>query len=103
MTKGKIAAQCCHAALACYKSAQKIAPERLSSWEHKGQAKVALKCESKQQLLSLYSKAKEQGLVTEYIMDAGRTQIEAGSITVLGIGPGSIESINKVTGQLQLL
>ena len=40
MTKGKAAAQCAHAALACYKKALKSAPEVLAAWEKTGQAKV---------------------------------------------------------------
>ncbi len=43
------------------------------------------------------------GLVAEVIADAGRTQIEAGSRTVLGIGPGPKSIIDKVTGGLKLL
>lgn len=36
----------------------------------------------------LRRQAKRKGLTTCLIRDAGRTQIEAGSKTVLGIGPG---------------
>lgn len=43
------------------------------------------------------------GLVAEVIQDAGRTQIEAGSLTVLGIGPAPASVINQVTGHLKLL
>lgn len=34
---------------------------------------------------------------------SGRTQIEAGSRTVLGIGPAPVSAINEVTGKLRLL
>ncbi len=40
MQKGKAAAQCAHAALACYKKALKSHPDALASWERTGQAKV---------------------------------------------------------------
>jgi PTH2 family peptidyl-tRNA hydrolase len=36
----------------------------------------------------MQKKARELGLVACSIKDAGRTQIEAGSRTVLAIGPG---------------
>ncbi|KAG1436804.1 hypothetical protein G6F56_013403 [Rhizopus delemar] len=50
MTKGKMAAQCGHATLACYKAAKKDHPEVLKAWEHCGQAKVALKCDGEEKL-----------------------------------------------------
>jgi peptidyl-tRNA hydrolase, PTH2 family len=43
------------------------------------------------------------GLTAEYIQDAGRTQIEAGSMTVLGVGPAPKSLVDKVTGGLKLL
>ena len=43
MGKGKIAAQACHACLACYKKADK---DRLRKWEATGQKKVVLKIPS---------------------------------------------------------
>jgi len=51
----------------------------------------------------LQATAISMGLVAEVIADAGRTQIEAGSHTVLGIGPGPISVINGITGHLKLL
>ena len=40
MGKGKIAAQCCHAAVACYKRASKQCPKALRAWETTGCAKI---------------------------------------------------------------
>jgi len=37
------------------------------------------------------------------IQDAGRTQVAPGSRTVLGVGPGPNELIDKVTGHLKLM
>lgn len=42
MGKGKIAAQCAHAAVAAYKAATKY-PEFLYAWEKCGQAKITVK------------------------------------------------------------
>ncbi|KAJ1959973.1 hypothetical protein GGI12_004056 [Dipsacomyces acuminosporus] len=102
MTKGKIAAQCSHATLGCYKRALRYAPGMLKAWEYTGQAKVTLKCSSEEELLALQKKAQELGLVAQSICDAGRTQIAAGSRTVLGIGPGPISLIDQVSGHLKL-
>ena len=38
-----------------------------------------------------------------YIRDAGRTQIAAGTRTVLGIGPAPVPLIDAVTGDLKLM
>lgn len=42
MGKGKVAAQCSHAAVAAYKAARKH-PKILKAWEESGQAKITLK------------------------------------------------------------
>lgn len=41
-------------------------------------------------------------LVAVSIFDAGRTQIAAGSRTVLAIGPALCSDIDKLTGHLKL-
>ena len=46
--------------------------------------------------------AEESGISTSVIMDAGRTQIAAGSRTVLALGPAPIAKIDAVAGHLKL-
>ncbi|KAH6917605.1 peptidyl-tRNA hydrolase 2 [Coprinopsis sp. MPI-PUGE-AT-0042] len=103
MTSGKIAAQCGHATLAAYKALLRSNPSLLKHWERTGQAKIALKASSEDQLLELEAIAKSLNLCARSIVDAGRTQIAAGSRTVLAIGPAPIPVINQVTGHLRLL
>ncbi|KAK0386932.1 hypothetical protein NLU13_5245 [Sarocladium strictum] len=109
MTKGKIAAQCSHATLACYKSISRAAstsPQAaalLRRWESLGQAKIAVQVKSQEEILDLRKQAKALGVTAEVIQDAGRTQIEAGSMTVLGVGPAPKSLVDKVTGGLKLL
>ncbi|KAJ1989938.1 hypothetical protein EDC05_004372 [Coemansia umbellata] len=102
MTKGKIAAQCAHATLGCYKRAIRQKPQVLKMWEATGQSKVTLKCASEEEMLELQQRARSLGLVSESICDAGRTQIAAGSRTVLGIGPGPASVVDQVSGHLKL-
>jgi PTH2 family peptidyl-tRNA hydrolase len=52
--------------------------------------------------LDLKKVATQRGLVNSIIADAGRTQIAAGSRTVLGIGPGPARIIDEVSGHLKL-
>ncbi|KAL5364843.1 peptidyl-tRNA hydrolase PTH2-domain-containing protein [Aspergillus floccosus] len=104
MTKGKIAAQCSHATLACYKYLTTYTPNSpiLRRWESQGQAKIALQTKSEEELQLLQAQAISLGLCARVIQDAGRTQIASGSRTVLGIlGPKSV--VDSVTGHLKLL
>lgn len=102
---GKIAAQCSHATLACYKYFLSHAPKSplLKRWEQLGQAKIALQVPSEEEMQMLQAQAISLGLCSQVIHDAGRTQIASGSATVLGVGPGPKSVIDKVTGHLKLL
>ncbi|XP_062967054.1 peptidyl-tRNA hydrolase 2, mitochondrial [Cynocephalus volans] len=102
MGKGKVAAQCAHAAVSAYKQIQRRNPEVLKQWEYCGQPKVVVKAPDEETLVELLTHAKMLGLTVSLIQDAGRTQIAPGSRTVLGIGPGPADVIDKVTGHLKL-
>ncbi|KAG5719302.1 hypothetical protein E4T56_gene13278 [Termitomyces sp. T112] len=103
LTPGKIAAQCGHATLACYKALIKVNPQLVRHWERTGQAKIALKGTSEEQLLELEAIAKSLNLCARSIQDQGLTQVEEGTRTVLGIGPAPVNMIDEVTGKLRLL
>ncbi|TDL28829.1 PTH2-domain-containing protein [Rickenella mellea] len=103
MSSGKISAQCSHATLACYKALVAKNPQLVRHWERTGQAKIALRVNSENELLELEAMAKIHNLCARSIQDAGRTQVTEGSLTVLGIGPAPVKLINEVTGHLKLL
>ncbi len=101
---GKIAAQCSHATLACYKYLLNhvTSAPLLKRWERGGQPKIALQVKSEEELETLQAQAMSLGMCARIIHDAGRTQIAAGSATVLGVlGPKSV--VDQVTGHLKLL
>ena len=100
MGKGKIAAQSCHACLGAYKKANK---KDIKKWELSGGKKVVLKISSEEELLELHTLVKQTDLPCSLITDAGHTQIEPGSRTCMGIGPGDDEEIDRLTGHLKLL
>jgi peptidyl-tRNA hydrolase len=52
---------------------------------------------------ALAAAAAQRGLMSYIVRDAGRTQIAAGSQTVLAIGPGVKSEVDGVTGHLPLL
>jgi len=103
MGKGKVAAQCAHAAVGAYKQLQLKNEELLRYWEYNGQPKVVVKCQDEMELIALQHHAKSLGVISTIIQDAGRTQIAPGSRTVLSIGPAKEDLVNKVTGHLKLL
>ena len=68
-----------------------------------GVAKIALKASDDNVILDIQKKAMAAGLVCYLVHDAGHTQIPAGSMTVLAIGPAPYELCDSITGQLKLL
>ncbi|XP_042059918.1 peptidyl-tRNA hydrolase 2, mitochondrial-like isoform X3 [Salvia splendens] len=77
MGSGKIASQCAHAATGMY-----------ADLVQRNKIKDA---------------AETIGLPTFTVADAGRTQVSAGSKTVLAVGPGNKSAVDSVTGKLRLL
>mmetsp|Transcript_9170 Transcript_9170/g.18283 ORF Transcript_9170/g.18283 Transcript_9170/m.18283 type:complete len:170 (+) Transcript_9170:193-702(+) len=103
MGKGKIAAQCGHAVLGAYKRGLQCAPSAVKVWEQIGQAKICLQCPTEEEMYQIEKKAKSKGLITNLVQDAGRTQIAAGSRTVLAIGPAPEVEFRGLTDHLKLL
>uniref|UniRef100_A0A034V536 peptidyl-tRNA hydrolase n=1 Tax=Bactrocera dorsalis TaxID=27457 RepID=A0A034V536_BACDO len=103
MGKGKIGAQCGHGAVGAYQKAIQRNPRLVRAWENTGCAKIALRVESEAEMMAIKRAADAHNLTTCLIRDAGRTQIEPNSKTVLAIGPATVEDIDKVTGHLKLL
>ncbi len=100
---GKLAVQVSHAAVECTLRSQKLKNPYLKEWLREGQKKVVVRVSSLRDLYELEFKAKQLGLVTAMIRDAGLTEVAPGTVTCLGIGPGPEEIINKVTGNVPLL
>lgn len=108
MQKGKVAAQCCHAALSCFRligcdpNRNSYNPDMVQRWLRHGQAKITLKCPDEETMDELFAKAISLGVNASVIHDAGRTQIAAGSATVLGLGPAPKSVLDQITGELKL-
>ncbi|KAF9647488.1 peptidyl-tRNA hydrolase II, partial [Thelephora ganbajun] len=100
-TNGKIAAH--HATIACYRALERRNAKLLRHWERTGQAKIALKGTSENQLLELEAIAKRLNLCARLVRDPGLTEVAEDTATVLGIGPAPVALVNEVTGKLRLL
>ena len=97
---GKLAAQVAHAAVAALLHAT---PEAQRAWFGVGMPKVVLRAEGAEALQALAEAAGAAGLPAHLIRDAGRTVVEAGTLTCLGVGPAPAAAIDAVTGSLKLL
>ncbi|XP_069822953.1 probable peptidyl-tRNA hydrolase 2 [Dendropsophus ebraccatus] len=104
MGVGKIAAQVGHGAVGLYQLLIKDpkTKEMVDKWDEYGAKKIVLQGSSTAHLMELQALALSMDLPTYLVQDAGRTQIAAGSHTVLAI-MGEEEMVNKVTGKLKLL
>jgi len=100
LPKGKLSAQVAHASVdTALKSDKKI----VDLWKKEGAKKVVLKVKDEKELFKYKEMAEDIGLKTSLITDAGRTVLEPGTITCLGIGPDLEEKIDKVSGKLKML
>jgi len=115
MRRGKEIAQGAHASMAWLR--QRVMPhltpagvadqvrftEAERVWLEGSLRKVTVKVGSEQELLAVYAKALEAGLVVQMITDRGLT--EFGGIptrTCLAVGPDYDDLVDPVTGDLEL-
>ena len=75
----------------------------VEAWRKEGMPKIVVKVKDLKELLALNQQAKDDGLVTAVITDAGKTTVEPGTTTCLGIGPDTEEKVDAVIRHLKLL
>ena len=72
-------------------------------WILRGMAKVCVRAESEEMLLSCHKKAQESGLKSQLIRDSGKTEFAGEpTYTACAIGPDRSDLIDEVTGDLKL-
>lgn len=114
MTSGKIAAQCSHATLGVYRklihqhkhNKSDISTRNigwLKHWDVSGCAKIALKVKTITDMNDIKDKVRKAQIPYHTVIDAGKTQIAANSVTVLAVGPAPESIVNQFTGHLKLL
>ena len=117
MSPGKVASQCVHAALGCVRLCHAASSESDGGggggtgmdhstvarlWESTGEKVVCLRCDALPEMQRCLDAARALGVPAHAVRDAGRTEIEPGSITCLAIGPDAAARIDGVTGKLRL-
>jgi peptidyl-tRNA hydrolase len=96
---GKLAAQVAHAAVGALLHAP-ATDQR--AWLEAGMPKIVLQCASETELMALADKAGIAELPVFLVQDAGRTVVQAGTATCVGIGPAAADRIDRITGALAL-
>jgi peptidyl-tRNA hydrolase, PTH2 family len=118
MPQGKVGAQLAHASCGALLSLVKFKERKnrntwtiadnkegaVSAWLEGRFAKIVCFVRSEEEIIELYEKAKAAGLPCALIKDAGFTVFKGvPTITAVGIGPGFIEDVDKITKHLRLL
>jgi PTH2 family peptidyl-tRNA hydrolase len=100
LPKGKLAAQAAHASVEAVLRSDKTA---VQTWRSEGMGKIVLKVADEKELLRQLQHAKDAGLVTAVITDAGHTVVEPGTKTCGAVGPASARELDELFGKLKLL
>jgi PTH2 family peptidyl-tRNA hydrolase len=100
LPRGKLAAQVAHASVAAFLAA---APEVQRAWLRAGMPKVVVAAHDPDVLTDLHDRARAAGLAASLIRDAGRTVLEPGTLTCVGIGPAGTDDVDRLTGSLALV
>ena len=99
MSKGKLAAQACHASLNAYKKADE---DLRSDWDSKGAKKIIVEKGSKS-FQDLIIEAERLNIPHYKVKDAGHTEVEPGTVTALGLGPAKSSKFENITSELKLV
>lgn len=99
ISRGKEISQACHASLGAYR---KTDSKTVSEWESSGARKIVVSS-GDEELEDLYARIKSKDIPAYLVKDAGKTEIEPGTVTALGVGPVEESKIDSITGELKLI
>jgi len=100
LSKGKMSSQVSHASVEATLKSNK---DKVRFWRDQGMKKIVLKVENQKELFKYKKVAGDLGLVNAMIKDAGRTEIKAGTLTCLAIGPDLDSKVDKVSKDLKMV
>lgn len=75
----------------------------MKAWDEFGSKKIVLKAKALEELERIHHECRKLKIPSMLISDAGHTQVDPGTVTVLGIGPEISDRLNKVTGKFKLM
>ncbi|MFW6378585.1 MAG: peptidyl-tRNA hydrolase Pth2 [Nanoarchaeota archaeon] len=100
LPKGKMATQVAHASV---EAVLKAPSSDIRAWRSEGMKKVVVKVADDKDLYKHIQMAKDEGLVTSVITDAGKTVIAPGTVTCGAIGPAKEDAVDGLTQDLKLV
>ena len=81
-----------------------VPPLEVREWLRDDFVKICVWAKDEEELLDIYMNARQANLPCSLIKDAGRTVFKGvPTFTTVGIGPGEISKIDKITGHLPLI
>jgi PTH2 family peptidyl-tRNA hydrolase len=99
MTCGKRCGQVSHASIGSFCKAPYFTKK---AWLLEGQCKIVLKVSNETEFYDIAIIASKLGIPHFIVEDAGRTELEPGTVTAIGIGPAKTCDMDKITGKLSL-
>ncbi len=103
MSKGKSIAQGAHVSVGAALLAFDVTREVFQKWMEEGHTKIVCKVRSLEEIRRLEHLSVEKGIPCDVIEVLGRTEIEAGTVTAIAIGPALVADIDQITKKLKLL
>lgn len=104
MSPGKLAVQAAHASLEAALAALRspVWREWLEAWISQGMKKVVVRGGGEEDLRRIYGECVEKEMPCSMVRDAGRTELEPGTLTAVALGPAPARLVDQITGGLQL-
>lgn len=104
MSPGKLAVQVAHASVEAALAALGNPLWRgwLEAWISQGMKKVVVRGGGEEDLKRIYGKCVEKGMPCSMVRDAGRTELEPGTLTAVALGPAPAKLVDQIAGGLQL-
>jgi peptidyl-tRNA hydrolase, PTH2 family len=77
-------------------------PITFQLWQEYGEPIIVVRANTQEELEDAEQRARARAVPTFPIRDAGRTEVDPGTLTVMAVGPGPAPRIDQVTGKLKL-
>ncbi|XP_073948641.1 peptidyl-tRNA hydrolase 2, mitochondrial-like [Choristoneura fumiferana] len=99
----KMASHCSHASVMAFDNLLSADPQAARFWLYTGQKKMILAADSVDVINRMDDLARRLGLKTTFVCDDRTDPVGPTTVTVLGIGPGPKNVINRITYNLLLV